>query len=104
MVVPRYAYIVLKMPSLAGVLALWANLSVAYTYDTESLALTEAIDLSTQMASVVTEVKTAPTDDMEILELELPHASTKSKEIKEVSLGLNDASKTMKIGAHLDPK
>ena len=56
------------------------------------------------MASVVTEAKTAPVDNMEILELELPHASAKSKEIKEVGLGLDDASKTMNIGAHLDPK
>ena len=60
--------------------------------------------LSIQMASVVTKAKTVPTDDMEILELELPRASAKSKEIKEVSLGLDDASKTVKIGAHLDPK
>ena len=56
------------------------------------------------MASVVTEAKTLPADDMEILELEPPHASAKSKEVKEVSLGLDDPSKTMKIGAHLDPK
>ena len=56
------------------------------------------------MASVVTDAKTVPTDDMEIPELELPRASTKSKEVKEVGLGLDDPSKTMKIGAHLDPK
>ena len=56
------------------------------------------------MASMVAEAKTAPADDMEILELELPRASAKSKEIKEVGLGLDDASKTVKIGAHLDPK
>ena len=56
------------------------------------------------MASVVAEAKTIPADNMEIPELELPRASTKSKEIKEVGLSLNDASKTMKIGAHLDPK
>ena len=56
------------------------------------------------MASVVTEAKTLPADDMEILELEPPYASTKSKEIKEVGLGLDDPSKTVKIGAHLDPK
>ena len=61
-------------------------------------------DLSIQMASVVAEAKMAPTDDMDIPELELPHASTKSKEVKEVSLGLDDPSKTVKIGAHLDPK
>ena len=53
------------------------------------------------MASVVAEAKTIPADDMEIPELELPCASAKSKE---VSLGLDDPSKTMKIGAHLDPK
>ena len=56
------------------------------------------------MVSVVTEAKTLPTDDMEILDLEPPRAFTKSKEIKEVSPGLDDPSKTMKIGAHLDPK
>ena len=56
------------------------------------------------MASVVAEAKTVPTDDMEILELELPRAFAKSKEIKEVGLSLDDASKTVKIGAHLDPK
>ena len=54
------------------------------------------------MANVVTKAKTLPADDMEILELEPPRASTKSKEIKEVSL--DDPSKTVKIGAHLDPK
>ena len=56
------------------------------------------------MASVVTEAKTVSANDMEILELEPPRASTKSKEVKEVGLGLDDPSKTVKIGAHLDPK
>ena len=56
------------------------------------------------MASVVTKAKMLPTNDMEIPELEHPHASAKSKEVKEVSLSLDDPSRTMKIGAHLDPK
>ena len=56
------------------------------------------------MANVVTEAKTVPTDDIEIPELEPPRASAKSKETKEVRLGLDDPSKTVKIGAHLDPK
>ena len=56
------------------------------------------------MSIVVTNAKTVPTDKLEILSLEPPHASAKSKETKEVSLGLDDPSKTMKIGAHLDPK
>ena len=55
------------------------------------------------MASVVTDDKTVPADDLEIPSLEPPRASAKSKETKEVGLGLDDPSKTMKIGAHLDP-
>ena len=104
MAVPHYAYLVLKMPSSAGVLALRANLSITYAYETESLTLIEAIDLSIQMASMVTDAKMVPTDDLEILVLEPPRASAKSKETKEVGVGLDDPSKTMKIGAHLDPK
>ena len=46
MAVPHYAYLVLKMPSPVGVLALRANLSIAYTCETESLALVEATNLS----------------------------------------------------------
>ena len=92
------------MPSPAGVLALWANLSIAYAYEIESLALAEAIDLSIQMASVVADAKTVATDNLEILALEPPRTSAKSKETKEVGLGLDNPSKTIKIGAHLDPK
>ena len=70
----------------------------------QSLALAEATDLSIQMASEVTDTKTVPTDDLEIPSLEPPRAFAKSKETKEVGLGLDDPSKTVKIGAHLDPK
>ena len=56
------------------------------------------------MASVVTDAKTMPVDDLKILALEPPHTSTKSKEMKEVGLSLDDPTKTVKIRAHLDPK
>ena len=56
------------------------------------------------MASVVTDTKMVLADDLEIPSLEPPHASAKSKETKEVSHGLDDPTKTIKIGAHLDPK
>ena len=61
----------------------------------QSLSLIEATDLSIQMASVVIEAKTLPADDMEITELEPPRASAKSKEIKEVSLSLDDCRRNM---------
>ena len=56
------------------------------------------------MANVVTDVKTVPTDDLEIPLLVPPRASTKSKETKDIGLDLDDPSKTMKIGPHLNPK
>ena len=56
------------------------------------------------MASVVTDTKTVPADDLEIPSLEPPRASAKSNETKVVGLGLDDPSKTVKIEAHLDPK
>ena len=56
------------------------------------------------MASVVTDAKMVRTNDLEIPSLEPPHASTKSNETKEVGLDLGDPSKTVKTGAHLDPK
>ena len=104
MAIPHYAYLVQKMPSPVEVLALQANLSITYACEIESLTLTEATDLSIQMASMVTNTKMVPADDLEILALEPPRASTKSKEMKEVGLDLNDPTKTIKIGAHLDPK
>ncbi|XP_066324174.1 uncharacterized protein [Miscanthus floridulus] len=73
-----------------------------YTY--LSLSLAEAINLSIQMASMVTDAKTVPADDLEIPVLEPPYASAMSKETKEVGLGLDDPTKITKIGAHLDPK
>ena len=56
------------------------------------------------MASVVTDAKTVSANDLEIPALGPLCASAKSKETKEVGLGLDDPSKTIKIGAHLDPK
>jgi hypothetical protein len=45
-----------------------------------------------------------PADDQEILVPEPPRASTKSKEMKDIDLSLDDPTKITKIGAHLDPK
>ena len=56
------------------------------------------------MTSMVNDAKTVPADDLEIPALEPPRASAKSKETKEVGLGLDDPSRTIKIGAHLDPQ
>ena len=46
MAIPHYAYLVLKMPSPAGVMTLRANLSITYACEIDSLSLAEATDLS----------------------------------------------------------
>ena len=53
---------------------------------------------------MVNDSKMVPVDDLEILALEPPRASTKPKETKEVGLGLDNPTKTIKIGAHLNHK
>ncbi|XP_066347804.1 uncharacterized protein [Miscanthus floridulus] len=104
MAISHYAYLRLKIPSPTRVLALRANLSISYAYEIESLALVEATDHSIHMANVVIDTKTVPANDLEIPTMEPSHASAKSKETKEVGLNLDDPSKTIKIGAHLNPK
>ncbi|XP_066365272.1 uncharacterized protein [Miscanthus floridulus] len=84
MAIPHYVYLVLKMPTPARLLALQANLSITYACEIESLSLAEATDLSIQMASMVTNAKMVPADDLEIPALEPPRASAKSKETKEL--------------------
>jgi len=56
------------------------------------------------MASMAIDAKTVPANDLEILALEPPRASAKSKKTKEVGLSLDDPTKIAKIRAHLDPK
>jgi hypothetical protein len=45
-----------------------------------------------------------PADHLEILELQAPHKSIKSKDHKEIQLVDGDSSKAAFIGANLDPK
>ena len=102
MAIPHYTYLVLKMPS-SRVLALWANLSIAYASEIESLALAEATNLSIQMASVVTDAKMVPADDLEIPALEPPRAFAKSKEMKEVGLSLKTPPRPLRLGLTSTP-
>jgi len=56
------------------------------------------------MDTYLIESKKVPLEEHEISMMVAPREATKAKETKEVSLGLADPSKTVKIGAHLDPK
>jgi hypothetical protein len=107
MAVPRYTYLVLKMPCLAGVLALQGDLKVSYGCDTEAMELAATNQVpNTMMDFFAASKKLAPT------ELEIPEkANTVNKpqpseevQVKAIDLGTGDSRKTTMIGAGLDPK
>jgi hypothetical protein len=107
MVVPHYMYLVLKMPSLAGVLSLQGDLKISFDCDTKAVELAA----TNQVPNAMTEIyaaskKLAPSD------LDIPEKSDKANkpqpaeevQVKTVDLGTGDNSKTTTIGAVLDPK
>jgi hypothetical protein len=107
MAVPHYTYLVLKMPSLAGVLSLQGDLKISFDCDTEAVELADTNQVPNAMMEIhAASKKLAPS------ELDIPEKSDKankpqpSKEVqvKAIDLGTGNSSKTTMIGAGLDPK
>jgi hypothetical protein len=107
MAVPHYTYLVLKMPSPAGVLSLQGDLKISFDCDTEvvELAATNQVP-NTMMEIYVASKKLAPT------ELDIPEKSdttnkpqpSEEVQVKVIDLGTGDSSKTTMIGVGHDPK
>ena len=104
MAMPYYVDMVLKIPTEQGVLTLRANVSTAYDYEREGIAIAEAMDLSARMEVYITDSTKIPAEEQAILTQEPPRSVTKSKDTKEVELVIGDRSRTAWIRAHLDPK
>jgi hypothetical protein len=107
MAVPHYTYLVLKMPSPAGVLSLQADLKISHDCDTEAVEITSTNQVPNAMMEVyVASKKLAPS------ELDIPEKSDKANKsqpagevlVKTIDLGTGDSSKTTTIRAGLDPK
>jgi hypothetical protein len=105
MAVPHYTYLVLKMPSPAGVLSLQGDLKISHDYDTEAVEIACTNQLPNEMMEIYTSSKKlAPS------ELDIPEKSDKANkpqsaeevQVKTVDLGTGDSSKTTTIGAGLD--
>jgi hypothetical protein len=54
MAVPHYTYLVLKMPSPTGVLALQGDLKISYDYDTEAVELATTNQVPNEMMEIFT--------------------------------------------------
>jgi hypothetical protein len=107
MAVPHYTYLVLKMPSPAGVLSLQGDLKISFDCDIEAVefAATNQVP-NTMMEIYAASKKLSPT------ELEIPEKTDTANKpqpfeevkVKAIDLATGDNSKTTMIGAGLDPK
>jgi hypothetical protein len=107
MVVPHYTYLVLKMPSPAGVLSLQGDLKISFDCDTEAVQLAATNQVPNAMMEIfAASKKLAPS------ELDVPKKSdtankpqpSEEVQVKAIDLGTGDSSKTTMIGTGLDPK
>jgi hypothetical protein len=101
MAVPHYTYLVLKMPSPAGVLSLQGDLKISFDCDIEAVELAATNQVPNAMMDIyAASKKLAPT------ELEIPkkfdnaNKPQPSEEVllKAIGLGTGDSSKTTMIG------
>jgi hypothetical protein len=107
MAIPHYTYLVLKMPSPAGVLSLQGDLKISFDGDTEAVELVA----TNQVPNTMTEIYAA-SKKLAPSELDIPEKSDKANKpqpaeevlVKTIDLGTDDNSKTTTIGAGLDPK
>jgi hypothetical protein len=107
MAVPHYTYLVLKMPSPAGVLSLQGDLKILHDCDTEAVEIASTNQVPNAMMEIyAASKKLAPS------ELDIPEKSDKANKpqppeevlVKTIDLGTGDSSKTTTIRAGLDPK
>jgi hypothetical protein len=105
--IAKFTYLVLKMPSPAGVLSLQGDLKISHDCDTEAVEIAS----TNQVPNAMMEVYTAP-KKLATSELDIPEKSDSTNKpqppeevlVKTVDLGTGDPSKTTTIGAGLDPK
>jgi hypothetical protein len=107
MVVPHYTYLVLKMPSPAGVLSLQGDFKISHDCDTEAVEIASTNQVPNAMMEIYTALK-----KLALSELDIPEKSDKANKpqpaeevlVKTIDLGTGDSSKTTTIGAGLHPK
>jgi hypothetical protein len=107
MAVPHYTYLVLKMPSPAGVLSLQGDLKISFDCDTEAVELAATNQVPNAMMEIY-----AATKKLAPSELDIPEKSDEGNkpqpfeevQVEAINLGTGDSSKTTMIREGLDLK
>jgi hypothetical protein len=107
MAVPHYTYLVLNMPSPAGVLTLQGDLKISFNCDTEAVELATTNQVPNAMMEIFAASKKLTPTELQIPEkTNTANKPQRSEEVqvKAIEFGTGDSSKTTMIGAGLDPK
>jgi hypothetical protein len=107
MAVPHYTYLVLKMPSPAGVLSLQGDLKISHDCDIEAVVIASTNQVPNAMMEVFAASKKLATSELDIPEKSDSANKPQPPEevlVRTVDLGTGDPSKTTTIGAGHDPK
>jgi hypothetical protein len=107
MAVPHYTYLVLKIPSPAGVLSLQGDLKISFDCYTEAVELAATNQIPNAMMEIYAASKKLASSELDITEksdnVNKPQPAEEVL-VKTIDLGTGDSSKTTTIGAGLDPK
>jgi hypothetical protein len=107
MAVPQYTYLVLKMPSPAGVLSLQEDLKISHDCETEAVEISSTNQVPNAMMEIYAASKKLSPSELDILEKSDKANKPQPAEevlVKTIDLGTGDSSKTTTIRAGLDPK
>jgi hypothetical protein len=105
MAIPHHIYLIMKMPVPNGILSVLRDIMVSYNCESATVELSK--DSAIKATAMVMVAQAAKIDQTTLQVPEQKRTSTTldpSPDVKNVSLGLPDASKEIVIGADLDPK
>jgi hypothetical protein len=107
MAVPHYTYLVLKIPSPAGVLSLQGDLKISFDCDTEAMELAATNQVPNATMEIYAASKKLAPSELNILEKSDNANKPQRAEdvlVKTIDLWTGESSKTTTIGAGLDLK
>jgi hypothetical protein len=105
MAIPHHIYLIMKMSVPNGILSVLRDIMVSYNCESATVELSK--DSAIKATAMVMVAQAAKIDQTTLQVPEQKRTSTTldpSPDVKNVSLGLPDASKEIVIGADLDPK
>jgi hypothetical protein len=97
MAVPHYTYLVLKIPSPAGVLSLQGDLKISHDCDTEAVEIAATNQVPNAMMEIYAVSKKLAPSELDIPEKSdnaNKHQPSEQVQVKTIDLGTSDSSKT----------